>query len=101
MGIPNKLTDDEILQYVQSVVNEYNFIPSTYNRCGELKRPTWVTPRLKRYLASQEYRNREKADFFLYDVVNRCLDLTIEKLGKNNVQKKLDEYLKLLYIGTS
>merc|ERR1712157_394111 len=41
----------------------------------------------------------------LYDFIpstyNRCLDLTIEKLGKNNVQKKLDEYLKLLYIGTS
>ena len=39
-------------------------------------------------------------DFLLYNAVNQSLDLTIEKLGRDNVDKKLQEYKKLLDIGT-
>ena len=43
----------------------------------------------------------ENGDFALHDAVNRSLDLTIEKLGREKVQAKLDEYLKLIYVGTT
>lgn len=128
--IPDKLTDDEVNFYVQSVIDEFNFIgvyerlyeslvvlsmligvetqdvlfdflPSKNTRCGELKKPDWVTERLERFLSQGEWPKRENGDFALYDAVNRSLDLTIEKLGREKVQAKLDEYLKLIYVGTT
>lgn len=129
-AIPDKLSDDEVNYYVQSVIDEYNFIgiyerlyeslvvlsmligveptdvlfdflPSTNSRCGELTRPDWVTDRIDRFLSQGEWYEREKGDFALYDAINRSLDLTIERLGKDKVQAKLDEFLKLIYVGTS
>jgi len=128
--IPDKLTEEEVNYYVQSVIDEYNFIgvyerlyeslvvlsmligveptdalfdflPSKNSRCGELKRPDWVTERLDRFLSQGEWYEREKGDFALYDAINRSLDLTIEKLGPEKVKAKLDEYLKLIYVGTA
>jgi len=128
--IPDKLTDDEVNYHVQNVIDEYNFIgvyerlyeslvvlsmligiepqdvlfdflPSKNTRCGELKKPDWVTDRLERFLSQGFWYNRENGDFALYDAVNRSLDLTIEKLGREKVQAKLDEYLKLIYVGTT
>lgn len=128
--IPAKLTEEEVNYYVQSVIDEYNFVgiyerlyeslvvlsmligveptdvlfdflPSKNSRCGELTRPDWVTNRIDRYLSQGEWYEREKGDFALYDAINRSLDLTIDKLGASKVKAKLDEFLKLIYIGTS
>ena len=128
--IPDRLTDEEVNYYVQSVIDECNFIgiyerlyeslvvlsmligaqpqdvlfdflPSTNTRCGELKRPDWVTNRMARFLSQGEWYHRERGDFVLYDAINRSLDMTIEKLGPEKVKAKLDEFLKLIYVGTS
>jgi len=128
--IPDRLTDEEVNYYVQSVIDECNFIgiyerlyeslvvlsmligaqpqdvlfdflPSTNTRCGELKRPDWVTNRMARFLSQGEWYHRERGDFVLCDAINRSLDMTIEKLGPEKVKAKLDEFLKLIYVGTS
>lgn len=118
-------SDKEYLSTVQSILNEYNFIgvyerfyeslvvlsmiadiPITdilFNlspsRCGTKKRPGWVTPNIEKYL-SGKFTEEEKGDHLLYNAANRSLDLTIEKLGHQNVQKKLELFTRLIAIGS-
>jgi len=111
---------------VQSVLDEFNFVgvfdrfdeslvvlsliadvPVTdvlfylaASRCGETARPAWVTPSIEDYL-SNEFLVEEKADFLLYQAANKSLDLTIEKLGRERVQEKLDIFNRLIKIGSN
>jgi hypothetical protein len=122
-------TTGEIASNVQSILNEYNFIgvyerlyeslvvlsmligvevtdvlfdfiPSTHSRCGSLTQPDWLTEGMENYLQN-EFAERASADFVLYDAANKSLDMTIEKLGREKVEKKLQEYEQLLNIGTN
>ena len=36
----------------------------------------------------------------MYKALNKKLDMTIDALGRENVQKKLSDFNKLLYLGT-
>ena len=78
----------------------FDFLPSKITRCGSLEKPDWVTEGMDQFLDSSFWRTREKGDYMLYDAIDKSLDLTIEQLGKENVEKKLEQYLKLLDIGT-
>merc|ERR1719469_335729 len=79
----------------------YDFESSRLSRCGTLERPAWVTPDVESYFKSTEWRQRDKGDYMLYNAVDKSLDLTIEKLGVQNVQEKLTQFSKLLHIGTT
>lgn len=83
---------------VSDVLFDFQF--SKITRCGSLKKPDWVTPGMDNLLDSPSWRNREKGDYMLYDAIDKSLDMTIEKLGRENVERKLEQYLKLLDIGT-
>lgn len=126
---PTKVVPDEFPFVVSDILNEYNFIgtyerlyeslvvlsmladidmtdvlfdflPSKHTRCGSLQKPDWLTSGMEEYLNSESWRNREKGDYMLYDTIDKSLDMTIEKLGKKNVEEKLEKYLKLLDLGT-
>ena len=77
----------------------FDFLPKELSRCNSLQRPNWVQPDLETYLNSTEWKQREEGDFLLYDAINQSLDLTIQKLGKENVKKRLDQCRKTLHLG--
>jgi len=79
----------------------YDFEGSRDSRCGHLQRPAWAQdPIITDFFASNEWRDMDKGDYMLYDAVNRSLDMTIDLLGRENFERKLGEYQKLLQIGT-
>jgi len=78
----------------------FDWLPTEHSRCGVLSDPEWVTPEMKGFVESSQWREMQEGDFLLYDVVNRSLDLTIEKLGKDVVARELQKFLRLISIGT-
>lgn len=115
--------------YVKAILNEYNFVGvyermheslvvlsmlmdvdvtdvlydfggSSTSPCDSMERPKWVSSDVESYFTSSEWREQNKGDYILYDTINRSLDLTIERLGAENVQRKLTQFNKLLNIGT-
>jgi len=117
--------EEEYVSAIQILLDEYNFIgvferfheslvvlsmiadiPITDvlyylapSRCGVLERPGWVTQNIEDYLEN-EFIEEDKGDVLLYEAVNKSLDLTIEKLGRENVEHKVDIFSKLISIGT-
>ena len=77
----------------------FDFLPKELSRCNSLQRPNWVQPDLETYLNSTEWKQREEGDFLLCAAINKSLDLTIQKLGKENVKKRLDQCRKILHLG--
>lgn len=123
------IKDDEIAFYVQDILDEYNFVgiyerlheslvvfsmlmdmnindvifnyrPIKNARCGSLEEPDWLNDGMRNYLKSAEWARKQKADFIMYKAINKKLDMTIEALGLENVQKKRADFEKLLYLGT-
>jgi len=117
---------NELLSVLNSTISEYNFIgtyerfeislvvlsmivgvsvqdvlfPYLNSRCGSNEKPSWLTDVIEGYLDSEDWIYHENGDFMLYDAVNRSLDLTIEKLGKETVLKRLKDFRRLIQIGT-
>ncbi|CAB9503849.1 expressed unknown protein [Seminavis robusta] len=50
-------------------------------------------PLLQRYLDSDHFRSQSYGDLILHAAANRSLDLTIERLGKEQFEKAMKEYL--------
>jgi len=123
------MNDDEIAYYVQDILDEYNFVgiyerlheslvvfsmlmdmnindvifnyrPIKNARCGSLQEPSWLNDGMRNYLKSAEWARKQKADFIMYKALNKKLDMTIDALGRENVQKKRSDFEKLLYLGT-
>jgi len=79
----------------------FNYRPITNTRCDSLSAtPNWLTPGMSKYLESEEWKQKEKGDFMLYEAVNEALDATIEKLGRENVMKNLQDFRIMIQIGT-
>ena len=117
--------EEDYASAIQTLLDEYNFIgvferfheslvvlsmiadiPITDvlyylapSRCGVLDRPSWVTHNIEDYLEN-EFIDEDKGDVLLYEAVDKSLDLTIEKLGMENVKQQLDIFNKLISIGT-
>jgi len=117
---------NELLSVLNSTISEYNFIgtyerfeislvvlsmivgvsvqdvlfPYLNSRCGSNEKPSWLTDVMEGYLDSEDWIYHENGDFMLYEAVNRSLDLTIEKLGKETVLKRLKDFRRLIQIGT-
>merc|ERR1719445_2158747 len=125
----NKDVKFEHTETIQKVLDEYNFIgiyerlheslvvlqmltdfhindvlfsykPLKNARYGSTEKPDWLSPNKESYLASEEWKVKNEGDFTLYDAVNKALDMTIEMVGPDKVQKKLQQYNHLLGIGT-
>ena len=127
---PHGISDEEIAHHVQSILQNYNFIgiyeeldkslvvlsmllgveindviydflPSRMTRCGSLEPPGWLTPEIKQFTTTDKWFQHNKADFILYDMVNKAFYNTIEMLGPDKVQAKLDQFQRLIRIGTT
>jgi Galactose-3-O-sulfotransferase len=51
--------------------------------------PSFVSPGMQEYFSSKEWRETVRYDTLLYEAVNRSLDMTIDQLGRERFQKKL------------
>jgi len=60
-------------------------------RCIEMK-PTVKTPKIKEFLESDTWEARSYGDYLLYEAANLSLDMTIDKLGRDQVQETLKQY---------
>ena len=54
--------------------------------------PSFVTPGMEEYFQTDEFQDRVRWDHALYQAANRSLDLTIEKLGREEFERKLALY---------
>lgn len=106
-------TEEEYAGLVQNILSEYNFIGVEerlreslvalsmvigtnvnhvvydFSRCLSDDIPDWVTPEMALYLESEEWRQRQGGDYMLYSAVDKALDLTIQKLDKNEFNSRL------------
>merc|ERR1712157_100440 len=64
-------------------------------------KPKWLSPGMKDYFVSSKFKEDHKGDLLLYDAVNKSLDLTIERLGRENVQRNLEKYSNLMKLSKS
>lgn len=123
------IKDEVISSYIQDILDEYNFVgiyerlheslvvmsmltgmnindvifnyrPLKNARCGSLEEPSWLNDGMRNYLKTAEWGRKQKADFIMYKALNIKLDMTIDALGRENVEKKLEDFEKLLYLGT-
>lgn len=56
--------------------------------------PSFVSDGMQEYLDSDEWASRQHWDLVLYEAVNRSLDLTIDRLGRERFEKNLALYEK-------
>lgn len=61
--------------------------------------PSFLTPGMKEFIESDEWKGIIKEDLALYKAANHSLDLTIERLGRNNFEKNLILYKAALAEG--
>jgi len=54
-----------------------------------------VSPEVKEYLASDDFRAEHYGDLLLHEAASQSLDLTIERLGKETFERALAEYRRL------
>lgn len=64
------------------------------NRCTYIQK-SYVTPTMKEYFESPDYKRSQRNDELLYKAVNRSLDLTIDELGYDRFREKLYEFRAL------
>ena len=57
--------------------------------------PKYTSPGVEKWLASDEWKARVDGDEQLFKAANRSLELTIEKLGRENVYRELEEFQQL------
>jgi Galactose-3-O-sulfotransferase len=54
--------------------------------------PSFLSPGMKLYFQSDEWKDTIKYDMLLYQAVNRSLDMTIDKLGREAFDKNLAKF---------
>jgi hypothetical protein len=65
------------------------------NTCYKIQ-PSFVSPGMKEYFASDTWTNLIRPEVALFQAVNRSLDLTIDLLGRQAVQTRVVEYRQAL-----
>lgn len=60
-------------------------------RCQKLVKPV-ISPGVHQYLSSLEWRDRIAGDMLLHHVANRCLDATIQALGRETFEMHLTTF---------
>jgi hypothetical protein len=61
----------------------------------------YVSPGMKAFFESQEWQGRIAGDAMLYQATNKSLDLTIEALGRTQVEKEVADYRRALQLAQS
>lgn len=62
---------------------------------------SFVSPVMKTFFASPYWKKRVQYEDLLYQAVNRSLDMTIDYLGRDKVEKRLQEFLDLQDVVTA
>merc|ERR1719410_1706345 len=78
----------------------YGFRPTENVGCVPLEVTTDLFSGKSDYLETDEWKEKQKGDFMLYDAVRKKLDATIENLGRDKFQKNLEVFKGLVKIGT-
>ena len=60
--------------------------------------PSFVTKGMKSFFASNKWKKHTNGDFMLYEVANKSLDLTIDRLGRENVESEVIKFKAALKI---
>jgi Galactose-3-O-sulfotransferase len=71
------------------------FDDGRYNRKCTYIIPPYVSPSMQSYFLSRTWKDRIFGDDYLYELVNKSLDLTIDEIGKDLVMQRLIEYKQL------
>jgi Galactose-3-O-sulfotransferase len=71
------------------------FDDGRYNRKCTYIIPPYVSPSMQSYFLSHTWKDRIFGDVYLYELVNKSLDLTIDEIGKDLVMQRLIEYRQL------
>jgi hypothetical protein len=53
--------------------------------------PSFISPGMKQFFASDEWQEHVTPDMELYKAAHKSLDRTIDALGRDNVNKRLDD----------
>lgn len=85
-----KLPMADLLYYSSKLQNGY-FTAAPGTRCI-LIQGSHVSEGMKDFFASDEWQAQIRSDAMLYEAVNRSLDLTIDKLGRDNVQREYQRF---------
>jgi hypothetical protein len=87
LGVP--LSD---VLYCSSKVHDGFFARAPGTRCYYLQ-PSFVSDPMRDFFrTSEEWRNKIASDVALYQAVNRSLDLTIDRLGRDRVGRELERF---------
>lgn len=68
-----------------------------WNECMYIVKP-YISPKMRAYFDSQEWKDKIKYDAALYRAANRSLDMTIDHLGSNEFYHNLNRFQKALKI---
>lgn len=78
------------LLYIDSKMSgSFEFIPKTH-QCHYIT-PKFTTSEWRKYLSSDEWEKYTKADTLFYQAANKSLDLTIDALGRNVVDRNIQK----------
>ena len=69
---------------------------ATQNRTCQYIVPSFVSPEMKKFFQSKQWNDRTYGDQLLYNAADKSLDLTIDKLGRREFNKKLSTFRKTL-----
>ena len=61
------------------------------SKCIKLQ-TSFVSPTISNYLNSPIWKEKNYGDFLLYEIVNKSIDLTIDRIGKSRFSKALKEF---------
>lgn len=59
---------------------------------------SFVSQGMKQYFSSSEWQSWSQGDIWLYQAANRSLDLTIDRLGRSNFERKLGDFRRAMQI---
>lgn len=67
----------------------------SFRHCTYIQ-PSFISPAVKDYLSSTEWKDSIESDLLLYKAVNQSLDMTIDRLGRTTFDAKLAKYRRAL-----
>jgi hypothetical protein len=78
----------DLLYYSAKASDNFYIDPETKNKCIVIQRSV-VSPGMKEFFVTQEWKDRVYSDAILYRAAERSLDRTIDVLGRDEVEERV------------
>jgi hypothetical protein len=62
--------------------------------------PSFQSPGMKKYFASNHWKNNMSGDYLLYRAAHKSLDMTIERLGRQDFEKNLAKFERAMQVAS-